>query len=168
MESKTGNLSSHSRSDVVPCMPWASHLAPLAPSLVSSAKSRMGCHSSCSLLLGLAFSQWVQLPREMVYLESEWEWGPLCTYEQSRTIAVPLICLIYYFISENVQKTQFLLMKSKQKSKLEWDLCSVDFQLQMVKHSEIAGRATLRELPLLPTHLNWVRFLQQVSFLCLW
>lgn len=46
---------------------------------ISSAKSRMGCHTFYSLL-GLAFLEWVQLPREMVYLESEWGWGPLYAY----------------------------------------------------------------------------------------
>lgn len=44
---------------------------------ISSACSRMGSDPSCSLLLGLAFSEWVHFPRKRVYLESEWGWIPL-------------------------------------------------------------------------------------------
>jgi len=109
MGEKTGDLSSHSRSDATPCMPWASHLDPLAPSLLSSSSAGWAV-----TLPVLSFLAW--LSQSECSSPGKWFiWNlngvrdPCMHMEQSRTIPVSLICFIYSFISEKVQKTQFFL-----------------------------------------------------------
>lgn len=60
-----------------------------------------------------------------------------------------MMCFIYYFISENVQKMQFLLIESKQKFKLEFTLCKLlPAEREMLRDDS----AILRVLPFPATH----------------
>lgn len=153
MGNRIGDLSSHSRSDATLHLLQASHLAPLAPSLLSWKQD--GCHPSCSLLLSLTFSEWEHLPRDRVYLDSEWGWVPFYAYgflEPLQYTDMFYLLLHFWECSENA--ILFKLVESKPKSKLEWDLHSKDFYLQKVKCPEMAVTAILSCFPF-PTH-TWL------------
>lgn len=73
-------------------------------------------------------SEWVQFPRERAYLQFSGDGDPCKYMEQFRTTSILLTCFIYHFLSENVQKTQFLVNEWNQNRNPSWSgsvLCTL-------------------------------------------